>query len=84
MGAVNVRTIADLMRLGALLHVTCRSCGHEARFHARDVVAFVGAGRELHTLRLVCSRCGSRKVETTADRDSLLADRHRPVKPKPL
>lgn len=84
MGARTLRTIGDLFRLGALLLAACRSCGHSARFHPGDMIAFLGAGRHLDALPLVCSRCGSRDVAATADRDSLLKDRHRPGKPEPL
>ncbi|EWY35817.1 hypothetical protein N825_34210 [Skermanella stibiiresistens SB22] len=84
MGAANIHTIGDLMRQGALLHVTCRSCGHDARFEARDFVAFVGAGRSLDRLPLVCSDCGSKDVTATADRDTLLEQRHRPARPTPV
>jgi hypothetical protein len=84
MGTLNIRTIGDLFRLGALLLATCRACGHTGRFHAGEMIVFLGAGRWLDDLPLVCSACGSRDVAATADQASLLADRQRSAKPKSL
>lgn len=84
MGAVNFRTIADLMRLGALLQVTCRACGHGGKFNAGDMVAFFGAGREIHSIPFRCRQCGSRDVAAHADHETLLVNRPRPAKPKSL
>jgi hypothetical protein len=48
------------------------------------MIVFLGAGRRLDDLPLVCSACGSRDVAATADQASLLAGRQRPAKPKSL
>jgi RNase P subunit RPR2 len=84
MGAVNIETLGDLMRHRALLRATCRACGHTGRFDPGQMIIFYGDGRRLDRLTLVCRECGSRDVDARADHDSLLVDRHRPAKPKPL
>ena len=84
MGAVNIETVGDLMRHRTLLRVTCRSCGHTGLFDPRDMIQFFGAGRCLNRLPLVCRECGSRDIDRWPDHETLLAYRHRPVKPTPL
>jgi hypothetical protein len=84
MGAVNIETVGDLMRHRTLLQVTCRCCGHAALFEPRDMVLFLGAGRRLDRLPLVCRECDSRDIDRRLDHETLLTCRHRLAKPTPI
>lgn len=59
-------TLGKLMRAGVMCHIRCEDCGHEA---TRSPIWLVTMGNSMFgdTLydvaqRLVCRRCGSRKV----------------------
>lgn len=60
--AVPIRTLRQAARHGMLLTVTCRACGHVARFMASDVVHFVNPGKAVEALPFRCGDCDSRDV----------------------
>jgi RNase P subunit RPR2 len=67
-----IRTIRQAARHGMILAVTCRGCGHVARFMASDVVQFVNPVREIEALPFRCGECGAKDCSVKAseyDRD---------------
>ena len=78
------RLISDLMKLKALILVTCSACGHPTLFNPADVLQCLAADREVSALPLRCSCCGSGSVLAAPDPESLLDEGHEPKKPKPL
>ena len=66
-------TLGKLMRAGAMCHIRCEDCGHEA-MHSPIWLVTLGNSMFGDTLyevaqRLVCRRCGSRStgIETAPD-----------------
>jgi hypothetical protein len=84
MGFKRTDRLSDIVKLKALILVTCGPCGRQGRFSPADILQFIGGDMEVSVLQFRCSQCGSRDVVVSADPESLLAVRERRDKPKPV
>jgi hypothetical protein len=50
---------------GLPLCVHCRSCGHRAAIPHKAIKAYAGNMKALSGLRLKCSKCGGKDIEST-------------------
>jgi hypothetical protein len=76
--------LSDLIKLKALILVTCSPCGHQGRFSPADTLKFMGGDMAVSALQFRCGQCGSRDVVVSADPESLLGVREPRHKPKPI
>jgi hypothetical protein len=74
---MNIETIGGVMRHQAMLRDACRACGHGGLLDPHSMVAFVGAGRRVDKLLLVCRECDPKDFDAQVHR-------HRSAKPTPL
>jgi hypothetical protein len=88
MGFRRTDRLSDLVKLKALILVTCCACNHQAWFSPADTLQFMGADMDLGALPFRCSRCSSGAVKVSADPKSLLdgtgGGPNGPRKPEPL
>jgi hypothetical protein len=54
MGFRRTDRLSDLIKLKALILVTCSACGHQALFNPADVLQYFGVDKEVSALPLCC------------------------------